>query len=350
MSRILIGFFIIFLVSYSADSENFFKKLEKDLKEKIKKETANIQNREYPNPNENQNESAENYKNQGKYDSDTTSVLNENYSNDKTGGLLDIGKKFGVNEKTLDIINSGFGVIKSQQEITYEEENDIGGSLALEVLQRYNGNYNNDIINLYVNLVGQSVAKYSDNSELNFKFLVLNSNEINAFAAPGGYVFITKGLFKILQDESQLASVLAHEIAHVTNRHILQSLQRGKFFENLTKLAAAASKKNTGKYTAIMNEVNKILFEKGVDKSMEYEADAIGIEFAARTGYNPGGLLEFLKNLNSYIGKSKSIFFSTHPSVFDRINKINEILSSNYTLQSGMILKDRFLSYKKFVK
>ncbi|HPN31918.1 MAG TPA: M48 family metalloprotease [bacterium] len=336
MKKNLILFLIFTLAVFnSANSANFFKKFEKSIKKKLKEETAQSEEKA-PLETSDTNLFTE--------DKDNKTVDNE--KSDKSGGLLELGKKFGIKDKTLDIISSSVGVIKSQQEISIEEENDIGGSLALEIIQRYDGAYNNEIINDYVNLVGQSIVKYSDNTGLEFKFLVLNSDEINAFAAPGGYVFITKGLLRIIQNESQLAGVLAHEIAHITQRHILKTLQRGKFLENLAKLSATAAKKDAGKYTEIMGEVNKTLFEKGLDKSFEFEADAAGVELCVRTGYNPLGLLEFLNILNLHTGKKKSIFFSTHPSAADRSEKLRSNISLNYNSDSGAVLTERF---KKFV-
>ncbi|HON55452.1 MAG TPA: M48 family metalloprotease [bacterium] len=276
--------------------------------------------------------------------SDTSAAAQSGESDKKTGWLLDMGRNLGLKEKDLKVIDAGAGLLKSQVEITKEEELEIGGSLALEVVARYGGKYKNEKVNEYVNLVGLTLVKYCDYVDIPYKFLVLDSEEINAFAAPGGYVFITKGLFYSLSSEAQLAGILAHEIAHITQKHILKTLKRGKLLENLTKLTATLSKSNVEKYTQIMSEVNSTLFEKGVDQTMEYEADRIAVEYVYRTGYNPNGLLEFVKYLQNNIGSKKSVFFSTHPNINQRIEKLEKEVLPNYPV-GGQVLADRLKKY-----
>ncbi len=328
--KIYFIFILFFLIPVLAGAKNIFKQLEKEFKKviKVKDENKSDTTAQLLTSDTNISENTQNISNQD--------------ANNKSGNLLDIGRQFGVKDKTLDIINAGFGLIKSQQEITPEEENGIGGSLAIEVIDRYNGKYENDQIQRYVNLTGKNIARHCGQGDIEFKFLVLNSDEINAFAAPGGYVFITKGLYFMLENEAQLAGVLSHEIAHIIQKHIIKTLQRGKLLMNLTKITALAAKKDVNKYSELMASVNSTLFEKGVDKEFEYEADLIGIKYAADIGYNPYGLYKFLINLEKVSGKKKSIFFSTHPDIADRISKLANILSSNYS-DAGQLLNNRFI-------
>jgi len=329
MKKISIVFLLIIIFCLTLSAKNFFKKLEETLKEKTSKEETKEEVTE---------------------DTSQIQTIEKEEVKEEKDNKLSILKKIGVKEKDLKIISATAGVIKSKQEISLEEEKSIGGSLAIETVNRFNGPYENEIINLYVNLVGQTIAKYCDRTEITYHFLVLDSEEINAFAAPGGYIFITKGLLKIVDDESQLAGVLAHEIAHITEKHILKSLQRGKFLENLTTLGATIANKDISKYSKIMNQVNELLFEKGLDQSMEYEADKIAIDIVTRVGYRPDGLYDFLLNLKKQLGEKKSIFFSTHPSINSRIDKLNEILLNNYKNVKGEKLSKRFLSYKKLIE
>lgn len=323
----------ILCLTISLFAKNFFEELGDIIKETKKDNQQNTQPV--------QQTEKKNVQQQTKNANSQINLDNQPAQNEENS-LIKLGRKFGLNDKTVKIIESSAGVIKSNQEISPEEEKSIGGSLAIEVVNRYNFEYENDVINEYVNLVGQTIVKFCDKTDVEYHFLVLNSNEINAFAAPGGYVFITKGLFKLLENESQLAGVLGHEIAHISQAHILKTLQRGKFLENLTKLSATIANKDVSKYNKIMEQVNKTLFEQGVDKSMEYEADKYGVEFAVRAGYNANGLYEFLLNLQKRIGKSKSIFFSTHPPVESRLSKLENEVLINYDKRVGAVLADRF--------
>lgn len=333
-TAIFIFILIIILPTQKSYSKNFFKQLEKEAKRVLRDNTEEVPN--------NQN------------NVDTAVYLNSNYdtasngsqqTETKSGGLLKIGEKLGLNEKTVNILDAGFGLIKSRQDITPEEEIEIGSSLIIEIIERNGGRFENPQIQKYVNLVGNTISRYCDAGEMDFKFMVLNSDEINAFASPGGFVFITKGLYSIIENEAQLASVLAHEIAHVTNKHMIKTLQRAKMFMNLTKLTALASKKDVDKYSKVMGEVNSTLFEKGIDQEYEYEADNNALIYSSNANYNPFEFLVFLNNLEKLIGSRKSIFFSTHPDISLRIRRVNDELSSKYQ-NTGSVLSERFSSYK----
>src|SRR3954471_3514725 len=137
-------------------------------------------------------------------------------------------------------------VIHSTAGIGLQEEKTIGNSVAVEIVSRYGGLLRDETITRRVNLVGRSVARYCDRPELTYRFGILNSPTVNAFSAPGGDIFITKGLYDIIQNNDQLAGVLAHEITHVTARHALKIIERGERLEGFAGLASdtgAAMKK-----------------------------------------------------------------------------------------------------------
>jgi len=119
-------------------------------------------------------------------------------------------------------------VVKGTAGIGLKEESSIGGSVAIEIVARFGGLWKDIAATQRVNLVGKSLARYCDRQELDFKFGILNSDTINAFSAPGGYVFITKGLYDLVgANDDELAGVLGHEITHVTRRHALKIIERG---------------------------------------------------------------------------------------------------------------------------
>ncbi len=248
----------------------------------------------------------------------------------KPGGLLGLGEILGIDKKTIDIIDKGAKTLQALQPIKYGEEKSLGGAIAVQVFSLFGGSYNDKSLVRYVNLIGNSVAMYSDRPNIPYHFAILNNTEPNAFAAPGGYVFITIGLLRKIKNEAELAGVLGHEIAHISQKHSLKTLQRSKFLRGVSDLTLTAMDKDPEMFKNIINDISKTLFEKGLDQNLEYEADKIGTEFAYRVGYNPRGLTDFLMTLKKIQGKEKSIFFKTHPSPSNRIRKLSRTVLPNY--------------------
>ena len=123
---------------------------------------------------------------------------------------------------------------------------------------------------------------------------------------------------RLLKNEAQLAGVLGHEIAHISQKHALQSLERSKAVQGLSSLTLTILDEDSGVFDKIINEVSETLFTRGLDKNLEFEADQVGTEYAYRLGYYPGGLKDFLKILGKSKSRDSSIFMSTHPSLGDR--------------------------------
>jgi len=259
-----------------------------------------------------------------------------------SGGLFGILEESGViDKKTSRIIRGTGSALRAMQPIAYEEERTIGGSLALEVLNRFGGMYPNEKLQRYVTLVGESVASVSDRADIPYHFAVINSEEPNAFATPGGYVFVSVGLLKIVRNEAELAGVLGHEIAHITHRHALQTLERSKTLKGLTSLTTAILDEDPSKFNQIIDQVSEVLFTHGLDKELEYEADRLGMEYAHRVGYHSGGLLNFLKILGK--GRSHdSIFFSTHPTPKDRFIHLYKMKKELSGQVSPAVLSKRY--------
>src|SRR5690606_17130438 len=137
-------------------------------------------------------------------------------ASDQPDVISGLGEAFGMKQRNIDLMKKGVGVVQALEPIGVEEEITLGEAVALEAFSRFGGEYPNQDWTRYVNLVGQTVAEVSDRPTLPYHFAILNSQEQNAFAAPGGYIFITVGLLKSLKNEAELAGVLAHEVAHVT--------------------------------------------------------------------------------------------------------------------------------------
>ena len=163
------------------------------------------------------------------------------------------------------------------------------------------------------------LSYYCSRPELKFRFGVLNSDHINAYSAPGGYVFITRGLYDACPNDQQLAAVLAHEISHITKRHALKVISRSEFMKGL--FDAGGSISNLGAFDGGVNAITTSLFTKGFDPSAEFEADREGRSLATKVGYEHEALLDFLKDLYKKEGDSKTAF-PTHPPLSHRIERL----------------------------
>jgi predicted Zn-dependent protease len=212
--------------------------------------------------------------------------------------------------------------------IDLKEENSIGGAVAIEIVARFGGVWKDAAATQRVNLVGKSLTRYCDQQALDFKFGILNSDTINAFSAPGGYVFITKGLYDLVGDnDDQLAGVLGHEITHVTQRHALKIVERGDFLSGASDLYAMKDQNYAqfmDKFGGAVNKVTATLFETGYDSKTEYAADKGGRALAAITGYAPGGLRATLIRLKMGGTNKTAVIFPTHPSLDKRIKHLPE--------------------------
>lgn len=260
--------------------------------------------------------------------------------------LIDsLGGVFGAKKENLDLLKKGLGVVQALQPIGEEEEITIGQAVAVEAFSRFGGEYQNEELTRYVNLVGKTIGGLSDRPNLEYHFAILNSPEQNAFAAPGGYIFVTIGLLKALNNEAELAGVLAHEVAHVTQKHMLETIRRSALLANVSELTLTAMNKDPQMFSNIIDEITDKLFTKGLDQDKEFEADVYGVEFAYRAGYNPSGLKEYLVTLQSQEGRAQSRFFSTHPSTRTRIQKIEGTLQQFADGANFPVLAQRFRQY-----
>ncbi len=261
--------------------------------------------------------------------------------------LEGLGGLFGIKKNKIDLFKKGLGVIEALQPIGEEEEITLGQAVAVEAFSRFGGEYPNPQWTRYINLVGKTIAEFSDRPTLDYHFAILNSQEQNAFAAPGGYIFITVGLLKTLKNEAELAGVLAHEIAHVTQHHMLETIRRGAILGSVSEFSLSAMKQNPEMFSNVIGEMTDLLFTKGLDKDKEFEADAVGVDYAYRAGYHPQGLPDYLHRLQKEEGHAQSRFFTTHPSIALRISKIDRLLANFSDIKNLPTLTKRFQQYLK---
>jgi len=254
------------------------------------------------------------------------------------------------NSKESKLLSGAKSVLSSSQQLDYKSERTIGERLAVEGFRRYGMPLQSKGIQHYVNLVGMAAATNSPRPNIPYRFVVVESDVQNAFACPGGIIFVTGALVKIMQTEAQLAGILSHEIGHVALRHALKSIQRTQFFSGVGQITAATMKGDKGtQFESMINDMQNVLFDKGLDQNMEYEADASALETAYRTGYNPAGLTETLQTLRTIESTStkKGSWFSTHPPLPNRIARNQASMKKYPDAATLAVLADRFKSQSK---
>lgn len=196
----------------------------------------------------------------------------------------------------------------------------------------------------YVNQVGRWVASQSERPDLPWKFGVIESTDLNAFAAPGGYVLITKGLYQKLENEAQLAGVLGHEIAHIVKKHQLKVLQKQQLLNAGTSwITDKLSKKDKLAKKVISNGAE--ISARSLDKDAEFEADRMGLVLAARAGYDAFGLPEVLQTIghSNKSDNSVALLYKTHPHPDERLAKLGDSVGSSLdNVKAGKTLETRF--------
>ena len=200
----------------------------------------------------------------------------------------------------------------------------------------------------YVNSVGRWVASQSERPDLPWHFGVIESDDINAFAAPGGYIMLTKGLYRKLSNEAQLAGVLGHEIGHVVKKHQLKVLQK----QQLLNIGAGFLSDKYAKDSKLVSKAigsGAEISARSLDKFAEYEADRLGLSYATRAGYEPYGLTDVLQTLgqtNKNDG-SVALLFKTHPHPDDRLVALGDAIGNKLdSVKNGKTLENRFYQLK----
>ncbi len=224
--------------------------------------------------------------------------------------------------------------------VTDEEEVKLGEDISKRIRDKY-GVVQDPAIHKYVTLVGSVIVKKSSRSSLPFHFIVLDTDGVNAFAAPGGFIHITRGALSLMKNEAELSGVLGHEIAHVTQRHTINAIRNRKGFQ------MAANEKSIGSnpelFKRFADEAFNVVFA-GFGRGDELDADEHGISFSANTGYDATGLglfLTTLKQRNSG-SDSKQGLFASHPEMDERLQKLDALIKSN-NWTAGSVNQERFV-------
>jgi beta-barrel assembly-enhancing protease len=254
-------------------------------------------------------------------------------------------------QKGLEI---GKKAIEANKEYTQEEEIQLGNGLAAGMLGAA-PLHKNETLQRYVNRVGRWVAAHSERADLPWTFGVIEGDTINAFAMPGGTVIISHGLLKRLQNESELAGVLAHEIAHVVQKHQLKAIQSGAWGDLAKSVGSEIASQKIARSgggaleqslkSAAANQglefAKNGFFIKPLDRSLEYEADRMGVVLAARAGYDPYGFVSVLQMLSSQKPDDEAGILATHPSPTERIAELEKVVPA-LERYAGQSVEGRF--------
>lgn len=240
-------------------------------------------------------------------------------------------------DKTMATAKQAFGGVSEAQEEVIGEE-------AVAVLLGAVPLLDNDSLQRYVNRVGHWVALHTERGKLPWRFGILDTTDINAFAAPGGYVFITKGLLLRMQSEAELAGALAHETVHVVEKHYLDAVQKQARLDLAVSVAGTQMEESDKAKLEKISSGFRELYSRGLDKEDEFEADRKGVVIAARSGYDPFGLpavLQTLAGMNPQ-DSSLSFLFKTHPAPAKRLSMLEPLFSRLDPLAGQPQLAQRF--------
>lgn len=251
-------------------------------------------------------------------------------------------------------VSTGFTLVqevsKAERPISDEEEYYIGRAVAARILSTYKI-YNNALLIDYINLVGHSLSMHSERPDTygGYRFSVLDTMERNAFACPGGMIFITKGMLLTAKSEDEVAAILAHEIAHVNHKDGISSIKSARWTEALSVMGAQALKTYTSAeisklvriFEGAIDDVFKTIVVNGYSKQQEFAADEKAVTYLKKAGYNQRALIDFITNLSLQGSNTKDGLMSTHPSNAERIERLmnvqiqssTDIINSNKRLE-----------------
>jgi beta-barrel assembly-enhancing protease len=228
-------------------------------------------------------------------------------------------------------VTKGLSIAKKANDVrelqmTDAEEQDLGKQVSERIRTRY-GVVQDQAVHRYVGLVGTALAQGSTRPNLPWTFIILDTDGVNAFAAPGGYVHITRGALALIKNEAELAGVLGHEIIHVTEKHTIRAIQKSKAVqmgaaETLSGSSALMERAVTATYDNIV--------ERGFGRAEENESDEQGVALANKIGYAPNGLVAFLTTLKDRNKESteKRGLFASHPEMQERLDRITKQIAA----------------------
>jgi beta-barrel assembly-enhancing protease len=247
------------------------------------------------------------------------------------GGLMDKAQKANDIKKKADSLH-----------LSEAEELKLGTDVSVKVRTRF-GVVQDAAVTKYVSLVGMTLASQTERPNLPWQFIVLDTDGVNAFASPGGFVHITRGALGLVKNEGELAAVLGHEIGHIVNKHTVNAIQKA----NGERMLTDATMADRGPY---LNKLLDLFYDKIIegkyDRDEELDADKFSVTLMQKAGYSPGALGEFLTRLNdrNKDQAERNGLFASHPDTKERIDKIHALAGS----KPGALVAARYSSNIKY--
>ncbi len=242
---------------------------------------------------------------------------------------------------------------KASEKITPEQEYYIGRSVAATILTTYKP-YDQAAATRYLNVLGQTLAQASAKPETfgGYHFSILDTDEINAFAAPGGLIVLSRGLIRCCRNEDALAAVLAHEVGHVEREHGLNAIEKGRKTAFMTTLAVTAGKSLGGTeladltkaFEGTIGDITNTMVNSGYSRQSEFEADAASVRILRTVGYNPEGLVDMLAQMQKRLKPGSHGFGATHPAPKDRIDAVRKLIGAATAIGEPAARKKRFVA------
>lgn len=247
------------------------------------------------------------------------------------GGLLNGLTKPSAPKNTNDTGNLIGNLVKATKSTSEPEEIRIGQEFAAQLLGA-KPLVTDARLQRYVNLLGRWLSLHTERPDLPWSFGVLEDAGYNAFATPGGYIFVTRGLIESMGSEAELAGVLAHEMGHVLMKHHLKAVQKNAGFSLVGDLIGTATNGANDQLKTALLDMGRKLYTSGLDKSDEFEADRIGVVIAARAGYDAYGLPSVLQALQAKNAEDDnfSLMFKTHPTPAARIEILDSLMKNKF--------------------
>ena len=236
---------------------------------------------------------------------------------------------------TMGARTPGINIFTSEQEV------EMGREFSEQVEDQFEIHDDAELV-AYVQRVGDRVVAVGDRRDIDYYFSVIREDQINAFALPGGYIYIYTGLLKALDDEAQLAAVLAHEVAHVTARHATQRLTAMYGYQFLVSLVLG---ENPGMFASLVSGIFSTTGFLAYSRANEFEADRLGTTYAYNAGYDPAGMTELLAKFIDTERRQPSkleSWLSTHPPSADRIEYVESVIAALPARKGGLRNADAF--------
>lgn len=252
---------------------------------------------------------------------------------------LVLGSSLGLTSACTQVVNPATG----QTELTAmspEKEKAVGQEQHPKILQQFGGEYDDAALQAYIDQIGARLQEVSELPDLEFTFTLLNSDVVNAFALPGGYVYISRGLLALAENEAEVAGVMAHEVGHVTARHSAQRYSRGVLAQGgvfaATIGAAILGGGNLAKTVQDLGGTGAQAYLAGYSREQEFQSDELGVRYLTRAGYDPTAMATFLEKLGEQSELARKLagkeggadpstsMFATHPRTPDRVRRAAE--------------------------